>query len=500
MINIERTKRELEEIDHRPTRIQRGEEVRALVASEHVALAEKKTQLETEAAEATTIANRHNYSPLVISLTILTAALCLLDMPVQFVINRLALPSLTTLLLLVLSPAVTLGLGSIVHATAHAAFFDPVRQRRTVRRCLTGAAIFGGAAAVAFTILLVARTTSADLAAYLINAVSISLWVLGESLPITAGFVSAATYTLSYPAIRSRRIRKLQDRLAALDRFIEWIDRDQEEMEQQKHAKAKTGAAVAAFALLFLLHPYRAVAISPPTDTPCVIYKDATYSVDPAFLHEATHRVSETLPAFLESFHCSSLRVGSFSDEGAFAPSREFQVPSPPTEKNCSLASVRLSGTAGFLKYFRGFNDYYQNTASEQCLQSQAAQEEKFKEADSAFLARARSELNSDVAPRGQCTSITPLLTRLLERGHITVLLISDGEETCPAPTGALTNPPGDSVILVLLPTRGDIQSTSPAALHRASSWQQRLPSIKIALPDEITGPLWRRIEEQRGR
>jgi hypothetical protein len=500
MMNIERTKRELEEIDHRPTRIQRGKEVGALVASDHVALAEQKTQLETEAQEATTITNRGNYSALVISLTILTAALCLLDMPVQFVINRLALPSLSTLLLLVLSPAVTLGLAAITHAVAHAAFFDTVRPRRTVRRCLTAAAIFGAAAAVALTILLVARTASADLAGYLINAVSMSLWVLGESLPITAGLVSAAAYTLSYPQIRSRRIRKLRDRLDALDRFIEWIDRDHEEMEQQEHAKAKTGAAVAAFALLFLLHPYRAVAISPPTDTPCVIYKDATYSVDPAFLQEATHRVSETLPAFLESFHCSSLRVGTFSDEGAFAPSLEFQVPTPPTEKNCSLASAKLSGTAGFLKYFSGFNEYYQNTASEQCLQSQATQQEKFKEADSAFLARARSELISDVAPRGQCTSITPLLSRLLERRHITVLLVSDGEETCPATTPVLTDPPGASVILVLLPTRGDIQSTSPEALRRASMWQHRFPGIRIVLPDEITGPFWPRIVEQRGR
>jgi hypothetical protein len=501
MVNIQQLKRSIEEIDHRPTRLQRGEEVAALAASEHVVLSEQKAGLETEAQEATTITNRGNYAALVLSLIVLTAALCALDMPIQFIINRVALPTLSTLALLVLSPAVTLGLAAITHAVAHAAFFDTVRPRRTVRLCLTGAAVFGVAAAVALTILLVARTASADIVAYLVNAVSVSLWVLGESLPVTAGLVSAAAYTLSYPQIRSRRIRKLRDRLDALDRFMEWIDRDREQLKQQDQVKAKAGvAAVAAVTLLFfLLHPHRALALPQPTDTPCALFVDVTSSVDPKFRREAKRRFSETLPAFTRAFQCSTLRVGSFADEGAFAPSLEFEVPSPPAGRDCSVVSASLSGTRQMWRVFRGFNEYFQNQASTDCARSQETQEKGFREKESAFLTRVRSILDPDALTRGQCTSITPLLARLLEGRGITAAFITDGAETCEAEPSQIIVPAGSAVIFVVVPSKGGIQATGPEALRRASVWRDRVPGLKILLPDEITNTLWRAIYHGKG-
>ncbi len=502
MLNIERLKRSIEEIDHRPSRLQRGGEVRAVTASEHVVLAEQKAELDTEALEATTITNRGNYAALVLSLIVLTVALCALDIPIQFVINRLALPTLSTLVLLVLSPAVTLGLAAITHAVAHAAFFDTVRPRRTVRLCLTGAAIFGAAAAIALTILMVARTASADIVAYIINAVSVSLWVLGESLPVTAGLVSAAAYTLSYPEIRSRRIRRLRDRLDALDRFIEWTDRDRDQLEQQDQVRTKTGvAALAGLTVLFLLfHSYRAVAVSPPTDTPCAIFEDVTSSVDASVRREAKRHIAETLPAFIEAFRCSTLKVGTFADEGAFAPSIEFEVPSLQVQRDCSVVSPRLSGTAQVWKAFRGFDEYFQKQASAECVRSQESQAKRFGESESAFLTGVRSLLDRAAPPRGQCTSITPLLTRLLERPGIAVVLITDGAETCNAGTSHTAVPTGSTVILVVAPSRGDIRTTGPEALRRASAWCDSLPGVRIVLPDEVTKAVWGQLAPQKSQ
>ncbi len=500
MVNIKRMKRSIEEIDHRPTRLQRGEEVRAQSLSERDALAEQKAGLEKEAQEATTVTNRGNYAALVLSLIVLTGALCTLDVPVQFVINRIALPTLSTLVLLLLSPAVTLGLAAITHAVAHAAFFDTVRPRRTVRLCLTGAALFGAAAAIALTILLLARTPSADVVAYLINAVSISLWVLGEALPVTAGLVSAAAYTLSYPRMRSRRIRRLQDRLDALDRFIEWIDRDREDMEQRDQVKTKMGiAAIAGLTfLLLLLHPSRGAAAPQSTDTPCAVFEDVTRSVDPSLRREAKRRISDTLPAFNQAFNCSALRVGTFADEGAFAPSLEFEVPPLPAKRDCANVSASQSGTTQVWGLFRGFAEYYQKQASGECLRSQERQEKKFGESESAFLSSVRAVWDPDSHPRGQCTSITPLLTRLLERRGITVAFITDGAETCEARTSQIAVPASSTVIFVVVPSRGDINKTGPEAVQRASSWRERAPGLKVVLPHEITNAVWQELAHER--
>jgi hypothetical protein len=319
---------------------------------------------------------------------------------------------------------------------------------------------------------------------------------------VTAGLVSAAAYTLSYPQIRSRRIRKLRDRLDALDRFIEWTDRDREQLEQQDHVKAKTGvAAVAGLTLLFLLlHPCRAVTISQPADTPCAIFEDVTRSVNPPVRREAKRHVTETLPAFIEAFHCSTLRVGTFADEGAFAPSLEFEVPPLPAERDCSVVSASLPGTAQVWRVFRGFNEYFQKQASADCARSQETQEKKFGESESAFLTRVRYVLDPDTPPRGQCTSITPLLTRLLQRRGITVALITDGAETCEAGTSHTAVPAGSTVILVVAPSQGDIRTTGPEALRRASAWRDRLPGLKIVLPDEITNALWREFAHEKAQ
>jgi hypothetical protein len=254
--------------------------------------------------------------------------------------------------------------------------------------CLTAAAIFGAAAAIALTILLLARTASADIVAYLINAVSISLWVLGESLPVTAGLVSAAAYMLSYPQMRSRRIRKLQDRIEALDRFIEWIDRDSEGLVQGEQVKTNTRvAAMAGLTLLLLLHhPYRGVAIPQPANTPCAVFVDVTSSVDPSLRREAKRHISDTFAAFSQAFHCSTLRVGTFADEGAFAPSVEFEVPPLPAERDCSNVPASQSGTIQVWGVLRGFADYYQKQASGECLRSRERQEKKFGGSESAFL------------------------------------------------------------------------------------------------------------------
>jgi hypothetical protein len=91
---------------------------------------------------------------------------------------------------------------------------------RTFRLCLTYAGLAGIFAAISGTILLFSRTANGGIVDFLVQAVPIAFWTLGESLPIAAGFLSAAVWTLGYPKRRDAQIQKLKGRLSELGRFL----------------------------------------------------------------------------------------------------------------------------------------------------------------------------------------------------------------------------------------------------------------------------------------
>ena len=201
-------KRDIEETDDIPARLEHIEECVARCLTER-ALFEKKlgafrrrrdNSIPSSTSEAP-------YASLLFSLVTLAVVLVAADIPVQYLLTRIGFPALSAFALWVTAPFIALGLATGVHAVAHVATFDPLRPRRSFRICRNFAAIFGVLAIAALTVILYARTATPDAVPYIATLVGVALWILGESLPTVAGLISAGAHTLLYPEIQERRIR-----------------------------------------------------------------------------------------------------------------------------------------------------------------------------------------------------------------------------------------------------------------------------------------------------
>lgn len=106
------------------------------------------------------------------------------------------------------------------------------------------------------------------------------------------------------------------------------------------------------------------------------------------------------------------------------------------------------------------------------------------------FMNSVREELLRSLTSRGACTAIRALIAHRLASTSPTLdVLVTDGDETC-APLNPL--PASRSqVILVLVPTRGDLRATVPALMVRAEEWRQLVPGLRVVLPNDITDAYW---------
>ncbi len=358
-MNLNKEKRYIEETDHVGERRERAEEAHQAARSEQDKTTERLQKLEAD-REANPMASLADQQRLYGLFVLLAAVLFAADIPIQYALNSVAFAKLAWFVLIVISVLVAAGLGVMVEVAAIAMFFDSARPRRTVRLCKIWAGVTGIFSAVAGTVLLFSRTATGEVVDFLVQAVPVSMWILGESLPIAAGFLSAAAWTLGAPGRRDHQIAGLKERVSELGRFMDWLDRD-----KQKHASSVVTMilvgcflALPAFSMGGFAPPtavtllsFAAVADSaqsparnaPATQTVsnapkagskrCLVLVDVTESVDPEYRRQAVYRLTETLPDFLAAFNCTTLGAGTFADEGPFSPVSEFQVTPPPLQR-----------------------------------------------------------------------------------------------------------------------------------------------------------------------
>ena len=80
----------------------------------------------------------------------------------------------------------------------------------------------------------------------------------------------------------------------------------------------------------------------------CLIYVDMTASVDPEFRRQTVLRITDTIPHFIAAFRCATLSVGTFADEGPFAPMTEIQVDQPAPPDDCTRRHTRWKGCKNY--------------------------------------------------------------------------------------------------------------------------------------------------------
>lgn len=504
-MNLKSERLYIDETDHVEKRIERSEEARQKAIAEQGEIAGRVQKLEVE-KESNAMASLAEQQRLYGLLFLLASVLFLADCPIQYGLNSVAFARLSWFVLIIISVLVAAGLGVVVEVAAFAMFFDPYRPRRTVRLCLTSAGISGGLAAVAGTILLFSRTATGEVVDFLAQAVPVSLWVLGESLPVAAGFLSAAAWTLGYPKRRDGQIDSLKGRLSELGRFLDWLDRDKQKLVGRAVTMLLLCALLATpvFSMGGSAPPSEAsntevqstVAAQVPTNR-CLIYVDMTESVEPDFRRQAIARVVDTLPNLILAFKCTVVGVGTFADEGPFSPMTEVPVAQPPRQEDCSKAIFKVEGLQKITENVSGFQDYYHRRAQAACRTRTDTQIAIFRRNSQEAVARIASALNTDLPPRGRCTAISSLLSRAVTRAT-TVVLITDGLETCERRPEPIKMPPHRKVVFLLLPFRGSMRDVGRVTQHVGDDWQRRVPGSQVVMPSDITPELWTELVSHR--
>jgi hypothetical protein len=518
-MNLNAERRLIEETDHIPTRSERSAEAKQQALSEQDAVTESinKHEADKEANPMESLKKMMRlHGPLFFLVIVLFAA----DVPIQCGLNSIAFPNLYWVVLIIIAVLVAAGIGAVVEVSAFALLFDPYRLLRTFRLCLTCAGLAGIFAAVSGTILLFSRTATGNIVDFLAQAVPIAFWTLGESLPIAAGFLSAAVWTLGYPQRRDRQIQKLKGRLSELGRFLDWLESD-----LQKHASKIVATllvccllSVPAFSQGGFAPPTGAPLVSAPTtahtqtkDTAnaltnfktslsprirCLAVSDMTESVDPEYRRIAVSLFTRSVNQFVNAFQCAILSAGTFSDEGPYTMLTEIPAPLQPPAENCSKATFTANGMEKITQNISGFQTYYQKRAEETCRAAAQSRLADLNVKTQDFTKRVGVSLNPDLPTRGQCTAIYSLMSWAVRRNHVVVIL-SDGLETCEGARPTLHLPSGTRLFLILLPSRTSMHKAGGSALQIGAAWQAIVPGLRVLMPSEVTPDLWSDLASQ---
>ena len=227
--------------------------------------------------------------------------------------------------------------------------------------------------------------------------------------------------------------------------------------------------------------------------TDLIILIDGTPSVDQTRLTEALAELRKSAPAIARA--SSRVRIGVFSDEGPFTkigPAIEVPVQSP--SQKCSEPANAKASKLDVTAVFPGIRDYQENLITKQCNAQNSYREEKSRNDFDAAVEKIRASIPRSVKPKSGCTDIVGLLRYVLAptaASKSTILLITDGEETCSkVPFPHLRIPKGSTVAFFLIPKKGQICQEGPKTEKRGKMWQDIIPGAIVRpytdLPDVI--------------
>lgn len=161
-----------------------------------------------------------------IGLAIIASLLIVVDVPVQFVINKAFMPLVPSVLWGISAPCLALGIAALVHGAIVAFAADHDRPARSIRIARTIAWATFLLALASALILLLARIAGPSMAAKLEDPASVALFGAAEGFALAGGAFSAWLHFLAVPVLQKRRLNATQSRIRDLLKFIDRLDND----------------------------------------------------------------------------------------------------------------------------------------------------------------------------------------------------------------------------------------------------------------------------------
>ena len=117
-----------------------------------------------------------------------------------------------------------------------------------------------------------------------------------------------------------------------------------------------------------------------------------------------------------------------------------------------------------------------------ECLDHNKFLEQEYRNGLEKAVSQIRSLIPETIHPKSGCTEITGLLTYLIgSYSPATIVILSDGEETCASgPVTKVPVPAGTKVLLLLIPKAGPINVEGPRAFKRGDTWRAIAPGIMV--------------------
>lgn len=369
--------------------------------------------------------------------------------------------------------------------------------------------------ALALGILVFSRVAGVELLTVLVSsgAISYSLLVVAEGTPVLCGALGAAVRFAYDDDLRQAWQERLSSRLNGLTMFEEWgreevvrlsqilasaekehpiqvlMYRDQHidagpspgSGKSNGHNIASSGVVIV-LAVLVLLHPQlsKAQAVS------CSIAIDTSYSVNPEF----RQHVGEVILANADILRrCKTLRITAFADLGRNSSSIVLTPISPKPGPDCADPQIESTNALDrALSFIKAYQKKMEEDARQECLHNAETIHQDNLAATASFQEQIRAGFSPLTADTERCTDISGAMAFLAEQRSNVLLIASDFLDDC----SWLSRPSrlpfeGTKVVLVPLPTRGDVRDQGYAAYRRALDWASQNPEISVKVVSEIT-------------
>lgn len=512
---LNKLKHSIEECDHKDEREKLIRDAQERVVDDRDDLAKEKDAAATRDAAMIDSLSCTEYAVLRRVLVWLALVLEAINVPFQFIVMTVGFPVLSITTRWTLSPFIAVGEAVLVHAVAYAGLFDRVRPRRTVRICLRSAGGIGIVVAIAGTILLFSRTASAEMVPFLLQVVPVSLWIVAEGLPVVAGLVAAAAHVLHHPVIQRRRIRRLDIQIAELNRFLSWLEGELDKLSGLKTLAPKL-TAVLLLAAAMLIAPQAATAQqnnTQPGPSPtaqfsgslpgatrtgsCDLFVDWSRSVSEPARRNAVGRIRVTAAELVRQFGCENIKLARFSDEGAFAPVVQISVAMGSDPARCPN-ELPVTGVAKAFTSISGFSDYYRKKNEQDCALAVNQAQDRQRRDQEGLERKIEEVLDPSLPASGECTAIRDLVSHQLTGLPRLLVIVTDGVESCSASKSAIDVPRETTLVLMILPSKGAIRISGPAAMARVSEWRRILSHVVVAVPSDIAAGFWSQLAVEK--
>lgn len=445
-----------------------------------------KTRFATEETELTRTTNKLEFHPgadlrsrlQATALRTLGALLLVLDVPLQAAIGIGVFTWVAPMSWLVLAPAIALGSAALVHAGTVSFLHDSQRPARSLRTIRALASITLFAVLVGGSVLLFSRTVNAETAGSILGLSGAAIWLLAESLPLGAGFLTAWAYVLGEPRRFTERLAEVREEQQSLDRLVRSLLTEEERVLSRMPGLAR---AVAPVLLALLLAMPAMAGGQSPSVTParvCAIAVDRTASVDSAALSKTLTEIERGMRIFVERAGCTGLLVTVFSDEGPFAPRSYHDLPQGSGSDDCSRSPpVALVGTARMLAGVAGFQQYAVAEGRRRCIARRASDSANTTTAWTRLADAVRNTLHQPGAAPSVRTDILGVLEGLAESRVVATLLVTDGVATTRRVAGATASWSKAHPIVLLVPSRAEFGGMA-AARAAGAEWRARGVSV----------------------